>query len=245
MHYLAGRLAYRRRDYEVAARAFHQAQELHPHWRARRWLGKSLSQLGRLEEAEATLLALLAEHPEVHLDLAWVYERREQPERAIKQVDAHLERCPDDDFAKAQRLRLKSRSLAPEDLIEEIQTLDDLGEDIPQDVLGTYVQRLLESGQGAAARSCVESRQERLDPRTALSVAWVCYRLKAYDLALGLFLRVVPQRLGDVKLLGALEAAAIRCHRVQEVIERYQPYLESEPRLYGRTRRLEKHVPAP
>ncbi len=242
IHYLAGRVAYGRRDYRAAVRAFGEANDLHPHWRARRWLGKASSQLGQLDEAEATLLALVADHPLVHRDLAWVYERRDDAARALHHANAYLELHPDDSFVKAQRMRLMGRTLDTEELIDEVETLEDLGEAVPREILPTYVERLLASGRGADARRFVASRCQDLPARELVAVAWAGYHLQAYDLALELFLRVLSECAGDVKFLAAIESAAIKCRRVAELVEHYTELGTCYPRLYGRCKRLRKHL---
>lgn len=242
VHYLAGRSAYLDRDYATAASRFREADRIHPHDTARRWLGKSLSQVGELAEAESVLTALVASHPPVHRDLAWVYERMEDTEQALHHVKAHLAHYPGDPLASAQRLRLQSRRLGAGELLEEVEALEELGEEVPAELAETYVRRLLETGNGPAARRFVEESTEGMPARELASIAWTCYRLKAFDLALGLFHRILPERLEDVKLLSAIENAAKKCERVPELLERYEVLAREQPKLFGRGKRLAKHT---
>lgn len=240
IHFLAGRTAYRRRQYVDAVRSFREAGELRPRWAASRWLGKALSQLGHLDEAEAILLGLLPAHPVVHGDLAWVYERRGDNERALEAVEAHLRHFPDDEFHAAQRLKLKGVALSAEELDAEVDDLEDLGEEVPPEIVPTYVRRLLETGRGADARRFVEARRDELPPATLLSVAWAAHKLSAFDLALGLFITCVPDQLGNPKFVAAAARAARACNRTDELAARYRECAASDPRGFGLAKRLEK-----
>lgn len=240
IHYLAGRLHYQTRNYPAALREFAESERIHPHWITQRWLGKTYTQTGQLAEAEAQLLTLVAEHPAVMRDLSWVYERMDDPVRALDTLERYLEARPDDEFAQAQRLRLRSQALAPEDLTAEVNALLDLGEDVDAEMLVTYIQRLLETGHGEAARRAVAEREKQLDARTAARIAWVCHRLRAFDLSMQLFLIALPEHLTDFKLLSALESAAAQCNRITEVIDRYEVLANDERRLYGRIKSLQR-----
>jgi hypothetical protein len=100
------------------------------------------------------------------------------------------------------------------------------------------VQRLFETGQTVKARGEVARRLGELDAKTGSSVAWVCYRAKAYDLACTLFLAHLRPNLSYFKYLNALEAAAARCGRIEDVAEAYRSYAPEMPRLHGRLRSL-------
>ncbi|MGI9301788.1 MAG: hypothetical protein ACR2RB_03640, partial [Gammaproteobacteria bacterium] len=213
---------------------------LYASWLTRRWLGKTHSQLGQLAEAEALLLELLPDHPAVALDLAWVCERKDDLQHALEYVERYLARQPGDNFALAQRLRLRARTLEPQDLATEVQSLLEFGEEVAPEIFTAHIQRLLETGQGEEARSAIAEYEPQLDARSAASLAWVCHHLRAFDLAVRLFLRGLPAHLSNVKYLSALEADAVRCARVDELIECYQAHAEQERRLYGRIKTLEK-----
>ncbi len=113
IQYLAGIAAYRRRDYKGAVERFGESQRLHPHWKHRRWLGKSLTQLGQLDAAEAELLPLSDQHPACLVDLAWNCERRGDIARALELLEQHHARFPDERFTLARIRRLKARELSP------------------------------------------------------------------------------------------------------------------------------------
>ena len=72
----------------------------------------------------------------------------------------------------------------------------------------------------------------------AARVGWVCYHHQAYDLATDLFLRSFDRNHGSAAFLSALEAAADRCRRLEEVISLYEAHAPDEKRLYGRRNRL-------
>jgi tetratricopeptide (TPR) repeat protein len=240
IHYLAGRLSYQEKDYRAALRHFTESLRIHPSWRTRRWLGKTHSQLGQLNEAEALLVELAPRFPAVYVDLAWVYERMDDVGRALACLEAYVDDHPKDAFAKAQRLRLRARASSPEDLVEEVENLRALGDDIPSELATTYVQRLLETGQGTEARRFIDESSDRLDRRAATLLAWVCYHLQAYDMALQLFSIALPAHLRDYKYLCAFESAAVQCHRIGEVIEHYAEHVEEEKTLHGWIKNLRR-----
>jgi len=136
----------------------------------------------------------------------------------------------------------KDRSLEPEALIEEVERLIAFGEQIPVSLFADYIEKLLHTGHGARAREEVRSRLTDLDPRAGVSVAWVCYRKQAYDVACDLFMSFLESNLGNVKYLTSLEAAAAKCNRLTEVIEAYKRLAESSPKLHGRLKTLFKRI---
>ncbi len=81
-----------------------------------------------------------------------------------------------------------------------------------------------------------------MDRKYAIRVAWICYHAMAYDLARTLFLQQLSAKLADRRLLVALEAAAGRCNRIQEVLEAYGVLLPQGHHLYGRVRNLSRRL---
>lgn len=244
IQYLAGKVYYRIKKYSEALQCFNESKIIHSHWRTLRWLGKTQTQLGQFSEAEATLVAVSAEHIVINFDLAWLYERMNQPSRALELVETYLAKKPDDEFAKAQRLRLRAQIQEPEALSDDVDTLLDLDEEIPVEMLPAYLRNLLESGQGKLARQFVLKYQTQFDEQTAASLGWICHRLQAYDLAMNLFIQGLAKRTNDVKYLSALESAARHCQRVEELIEQYASKAPDAKRLYGRKNQLEKWINA-
>lgn len=236
--FLAGKLAYRLKQYNVAEAHFSESRRLYPHWRTQYWLGKTLTQTGRLDEAEPLLLQVRDRFPTAHLELAWLYERRNDLQAAMKECDAFLALQPDHAFANERRMRIKARMLEPESFIEEIGTLAELGEEVPPALFPDYVQNLFDMGQTVKARDEVSRAAGRLDPKTASRTAWVCYKAQAYDLACTLFLAHLRANLSYFKYLNALEAAAARCGRTADVVEAYRSCAAEMPRLHGRLRSL-------
>lgn len=239
VRYLAGRLAYRHKSYDQAVEHLRESDRLYPHWRTRRLLGKALTQAGELAEAEGILLGLVAEHPQVRGDLAWLYERRGRFEAALEQLDRHLERFPKDPLARDQRLRLQARLADPDTVAEDVASLQAVGEEVPAEILLVYCEELLAAGREEEVRRLVSGRTA-LAPRLPHRLGWSCYKAGCYELAYDLFLRELPDHTGDPKFLNAFEAAARRCRRLEEVIELYAAHAPEEPRLYGRLRRLER-----
>lgn len=245
IHYLAGRVFYQAKNYPEAFRYFSESNALHAHWRTRRWLGKTQTQRGEFIEAEAILIALHPGYMAINLDLAWLYERMNQPERALKHVETFLREYPEQEFATQQRLRLRAMTLEPELLSEDVEALLELDEEVPSEMLPAYLQHLLASGQGQTARKFVTTYRETFDQPTAASLAWICHRLQAYDLAMCLFLDGLPTRIRDVKYLSALESAAHHCNRVEELIPRYEVCANEDKHFYGRIKRLRKRLYKP
>jgi tetratricopeptide (TPR) repeat protein len=240
IQFWAGRAHYQQRDYPQAVACFLESERLYPHWRTQRWQGKSYTQMGAFTKAEPLLLGLLERHDVVAPDLAWMYERMERFEQAIDYLKPYLERHPQDSFVRAQWERLQSRALDAEELVEEVETLQALDERPSGAMLATYVERLLETGQGERVRELMAKEAPGMDMHTAASVGWACHRLQAYDLALQLFLKALPENLNYYKYLGALEDSARHCHRIPELIEAYRIHAPEQKGLYGRIKKLEK-----
>ena len=239
VHFLAGRLDYKRKRYAAAAEHFEESARLHPSWRAARWRGKALTELGHLDDAEAILVPLAESQTVVLRDLAWLYDRRGDVARAGRTLDRYLERRPDDRLAKAHRLKLRAREATPQEIEEEVQGLGELGEPVAPALLEAHVDALLADGRTADARHHIDERLAgSIEPPEAASLAWVCYRRQAYDLAVALFARALPRYTGDAKLISALEAAARRAGRVDEVVVLYEKLALDDRRFYGRIRRL-------
>jgi tetratricopeptide (TPR) repeat protein len=236
--FLAGKVAYRLKDYKAAESHFRESHSIYPHWRTQYWLGKTLTQSGRLEEAESLLLEARERTTNVLLELAWLYERRNDLQAALKAYDEFLAVHPGHSFALEQRLRIKARMLEPETLIEEVGTLADLGEDVPAALFPEYVQKLFETGRTLEARQQITAKMGTLDAKTGSRVAWICYRAKAYDLACTLFLAHLRANLSYYKYLNALESAAERCGRIPQVLEAYRAYAAETPSLHGRSKSL-------
>lgn len=236
--YLAAEAAYRRRDYAAAERWARESDRLHPHWRARRLLGQTLTQIGHLDEAEAVLTSLLGEHPVCHRDLAWLYERKGEVARALKCVEAYRRDRPEDAALSAQRQRLRARQLDADELLDEIEGLVALGEDVPAALVPEYAEALLRGGRVTEVRRFVGTRSGSIDSTVRTRLAWVCYRHQAHDLAFDLFVGTFREHRDDRKFLSAFEAAARRSGRLEEVIELYGEHAPEARHLYGRVRRL-------
>ncbi len=242
-HYLGGHVAYSNKDYSRAVQYFREAQHLQPHWKYRRWLGKALTQKGELDEAEALLLELSAEGREFPSDLAWLYERKGDLGRAIALLEQQIKQHPDDAFLKDQLQRLRVRELDPEEVQEEMELMQALGEGPPEEMIPEYVRSLLTTGQGAKARDYVSRESAAWSTRTLRSVAWDCHHLQAYDLATPLFLEVFSEEKHNVKFLAALEKAADRCGKLEELIAHLEAHAPEDKRLYGRLNKLLRRLP--
>lgn len=238
IRFLAGQAAYRAREYDAALEQFRESERLHPDGWTRVQIGCTLTQIGRFDEAEAVLTALTSRYVHAWRDLAWLHERKGDAARALEACERYLEHRADDPVARSQRTRLRARITAPAEFIDEVETLRDLGEDVSPELVPEYVDTLIRSGRSKEARQFLAEAGAALDPSIKARVAWIAYRLQAYDLALDYFIDVFPTHGRNVKLSTAMEAAARRVHRVDRVIALYAAHAVEDRRLYGRIKRL-------
>lgn len=240
---LAGRFHYGEREYAEALHHLQESERLHSSSWTRRFVGRTLTQLGRFDEAEATLLGVVTNIPAARRELAWLYERRRDDARALAECERYLELAPEDTLARAQRRRLRARELSPEDLGEEVEGMLALGEDVAPEVVPEYVEGLFKTGEAARARAFVAKHAERWDDRVRTSVAWVTYRHQAFDVAFDLFATVFDLHRKNPKFINSFEAAARRADRIARAIALYERHAPSDPRLHGRIKRLSKELP--
>ena len=242
VQYRAGIAAYRLRNYSLAAERLRESRRLHPHWKFSRWLGKTLTQLGELERAEGLLAELVESHPVCLTDLAWVHERRGDPARALELLEAHRKRFPDDAFVAARIKRLRTRGLSPEEILQEMALLEELGEEAPPELESAFVRSLLAPGQGKRARELVRERRRTWSREQIREVAWDSYRLQAFDLACELLLQLFPGERSNFKYMNTLERTAQLCGRLDTLVERYESAAESDRTLYGRLKKLRRRL---
>jgi predicted Zn-dependent protease len=241
IHFLAGKVEYRMKNYTEAESRFRESQRVFPHWQALHWLGKTLTQTGRYDEAEALLLSVREHTGSALLDLAWLYERKNDLESALQKIEEYLVGHPGDPYASAQHLRLKAKMLEPEALIEEVDALAEHGEKVSDDLFLEYVERLFATGQTPRARDEVNRRMVALDEKPGVRLAWICYRARAYDLSCALFLNYLRgPNLTNYKYLAALESAARQCKRLPQVLDLYRSLAGQAPHLHGRIKHLRK-----
>lgn len=240
VRYLAGRVAYQEARYEDAAAQLREAEALRSSAPSRRWLAKALTNAGHLDEAEPILVSLDAQGYSVALDLAWLQERRGDVPRARALIDKHLKAHPDDEYAQRAARRLAANRLDPTDVLEEVETLEELGEELPPELFEPYLRALLTKGQVTAAREFIAAREGSLRPRQALSLGWACRKLGAHDLAVRLFLAGLSSSPSNVKLLNSLEHSARLVNRLADLLPVYEALAPRAPNLYGRAKKLER-----
>jgi len=240
IHYLAGRVAYRERRYEEALAHLEESLRVCSHWMTRHWIGKSLTQLGRFDQAEAVLNGVVAEHPHAGCDLAWLYERMGDGPRAVQVLETFLNRFPNDTYATRQLQRLRAKNLDPDRLVEEIETLLALGEELPLGVFPEYIERLLSSGQGKLARERIAGHADHMSPVDATRLAWICHRLQASDMACRLFLKTMAHNAQSPKYRTALFSDVIRAGCIDSAIATLREHSGTHRVLWGLIRRLEK-----
>lgn len=243
IQFSAGQAAYRQKNYGAAVQCFRESMRLFPHNLSQQWLAKTLTQLGEFDEAESLLIALATNSAKAYLDLAWLYERKQQYERALEYLARHLEAAPDDHFALAQQQKLRARQMQPEHLVAEVDTLLEYGEAVSEEILPEYLERLFTTGQAAKARQLISDNAATWPARLADRVAWACHKLQIYDLAYDLFLVNFTAQRRNFKYLSALETCAKRCLRVAALIAFYEQHAVDERALYGRIRILQRHLP--
>lgn len=238
--FLAGKLAYRQKHYDLAEARFRESRRIYPSSQNQYWLGKTLTQIGRFDEAEPLLLAIREENPWSLLDLAWLHERRNDLEAALQCVGEFIQRHPGNSFAIQQQVRIRAKMLEPEALMEEVKALTDYGEGLPDALFPDFVDKLFETGETQRARDEIRKRHDSMQAKDGVKVAWVCYQRQAYDLACTLFLAHLRSNVSNFKYLAALEAAARKSNRLPQVIEAYRPLCAEARHLYGRCKLLAK-----
>jgi tetratricopeptide (TPR) repeat protein len=240
--FLAGKLTYQQKRYEQAEAHFRESLRLFPHWRGRHWLGKTLTQAGKLQEAESLLMSVVENNRRALLDLAWLHERRNDLDAALKVYDDFLLENPGNSYASEQKVRIKARMLEPEEFISEVSALTEMDEAVPAAIVPEFVQKLFDTGQSLRAREEVLERIKSLDAKTSVQVAWVCYRARAYDLACTIFLKHLGVNKSNFKYLNALESAADKCNRLRELMIAYEAFLPEEKHFYGRWKSLSRRT---
>ncbi len=242
IQFLAGRLAYRQKNYDRALPLFEESYRLHPSWQSERFIGQTQTQVGNFDAAEPLLLRLIDEHPVCLKDLAWLYERRNEFARAQSVINRYLRHFPGDAFAKQQLQRLQAHALPVADILDEVETLSSFDEDIPGALLNEYVATRLTRGEGDAVRKWLLPRIEKLNARDARSLGWVCHKLNAYDLSFELLLKNFIEQSGNFKYLGALESSAEKSGQIERLIELYEQHVDEDRRFYGRIKRLSRRL---
>ena len=137
-----------------------------------------------------------------------------------------------------ERVHIRAKMMQTEDLINEVGALAELGEEIPAALFPEYVQKAFETGETLRAREEISARMQRMDGKTGVRVAWICYKARAYDLACTLFLAYLHDNKSNYKYLRALESAAEKFNRLPEVAAAYQAFLPEDRHFYGRWRSL-------
>lgn len=242
IQYLAGVLAYKQKEYAGAERLLNESLKLRDNWQTRHWLGKALTQAGKLAEARPILEQLVAEHPECRTSLAWLYERLGDTARALTAAEKCLAERPGDRFVAAQVKRLRAHMLPPDELQQDVEALVEHGEEIPAELFPEYVETLLKSGQSGRARDVIYGRFDKIDHKLAMRIGWTCYKLQAYDIALRLFTKAFPAHREDFKMLAALERSADRCGAIESLIRLYSEHVKEDRRFFGRIRALKDRM---
>ena len=242
IHYLSGKLAYRQKHYTRALTAFEQSYRLHAHWSIEWFIAKTLTQSGHFERAEPLLLRLVTQHPVCLLDLAWLYERKQQYSKALSKVEQYLKFYPQNNFARKKLQGLQVHQLSTRQLVEEVQTLNEFDANIPSDLLSEYISDRLSHGDSKAIRQWLNSHLQNIKPGDALQPGWACFHGNAFDLAYTLMVREFSSQHENDKYRRALETSAERSGQLEELIDVYQQYTEHDPRFFGRIVKLSKRL---
>ncbi len=242
IHYLAGLVAYRQKNYKRALAAFEESNKLYPNWRTQRYIGKTCTQSGHFETAESQLLPLISNHPVCLLDLAWLYERKSQYTRALTMLEQYLRYKPLDSFAEQQKQRLQAHALSPDQIQDEVASLNDFGEHIPIGLLIEFVRTEITQGRGRMVREMLMPRVEKLESKEAVQLGWACYHLNVYELAFVLMMRDFAKQYNNFKYRAALEVSAERSGRLDDIISLYERFSETDKRFFGRIARLKKRI---
>lgn len=243
IHFLAGLFHYKSRRYAQARPCFEESGKLHPFWGTSRYLAKTLSQMASTrDEAEAILLPLARQHPECWIDLAWVYQQKQDIERAVEATERYLEVEPQNEFARSRLQSLKAKLLDPGDVQAEVELLLELGEPVSNELLGSYFEALLKTGQMQRARDFFAAQARQLSGRAATGIGWVAYQLKAHDLAVDWFLLGLDDNRRDFKFFSALEKAAELSGKGDAVLRAYKERIPADVHFHGHIKRLQKRL---
>ncbi len=240
--FLSGQSAYRVKSYKRAEAYFRESIRLFSHWKSRYWLGKTLTQSGVLDEARSLLEEAVVRFPPANRDLAWLFERKGDLERALACYEKLGPYQLISEHDKRQITRIKAKMLDPVELVDELETLSDLGEDIPLHLFKEYVEKLFQTGRGGKAREEIQARMEEMNAKIGTDVAWSCYHAKAYDLAFELFTRYFKENCMKPSFLNSLQFAARKCKRIEALLPIYEAYAPKNRNLYGRMKKLEREV---
>lgn len=240
--YLAGQAAFYQRDFKRAAKLLEESVRVFPHKYSKRWLAKSWTALRRFADAEALLLGLLDSEPYARADLAWLYECRGDWDRALWEIEKVLAHFPQSSSAKEQKLRLEAKSAGRSEVIEEVETLEELGEEVPEPLFSEYVKTLFTTGRPQQAREATVARKDGLAPGTLRDLAWTCYNLQVHDMAFELFLMIFEEQAANYKFLNSLENAARNAGKLEELALFYEERTGQHPNLFGRLHRLKTVV---
>jgi hypothetical protein len=184
------------------------------------------------------LIALASKGDACRPDLAWLYERRDERDRAVAQYELHLAEQPLDARARENLLRLRADTMDAEALVEEVAGLAALGEPVPAELRQPYLRALLHTARASAARVFVGALLDTIEPKAATSLGWVCYRAQAWDLAYDLLVRGLPARVTDPLHLNALQKSAAHAGRTDELAEVFTAHASKNGALHTRARKL-------
>ncbi len=242
IHLLAGKLAYKQKNYVSALPFFEESYRLYPNRYTERYIGKTLTQAGDFSRAEPILVRLASSQAIVLKDLAWLYERKNQFSKAQEAIRRYLKYNPRDEYAKSKLQQLQAHALPADQVIDEVQTLTDFDEEIPVGLLTEYTKVMLEKGRGGELRSWMQPQIPDMKNKDALQAGWVCHKLKAYDLAFELLIKDFASQYVNIKYRGAIELSAQNCGQLERLIELYEQYAERDHKFYGRATRLRKRL---
>jgi len=234
--FLAGKLAYRLKDYPTSAEHFRESHRLYAHWRSQYWLGKALTQKGDFEEALLMLEAVKDRAAYVLPDLAWLFERMGEIQQAVSVLEQYLS-DHEDSRAQTQLTRLRAKQMSPDQLGEEFATMMEFEDAVPDTLVTEFLANLLKTGQVVEARRYLDQHPTH-PPNISMQIAWQCYHYQQYDVALDRFLPGLERNIRNPKYLNALEYAARMCHRADMLNEHYSKLAPRYPQLYGRAKRL-------
>jgi hypothetical protein len=104
------------------------------------------------------------------------------------------------------------------------------------------VEALIRTGKPLELKQFVHDRLSTLTASAVRGAAWVCYRYQVYDLAYDLFQATFAEQRDNPKFLNALEFAAGRCGRLNDLVQLYSTHAAEDHRLYGRIRTLRRRI---
>lgn len=240
IHFISGKIFFRLRKYKKAEACFRTNQALFPSFSGTIWLAKALTNQQNFDEARSLLSRLDTSHPLVLQELAWLYERSQNDQKALECYEKALPLERNTKFLNRKVEELRAKLTDHAHFLEEMETLEALDEEIPDHLIKSYFEKQLAKGEQERVRQYYRANKSRFNPKLCNEVGWVCYRAKCYDLSFELFLAYFLHDSTYWKLNNALQKSAEMSGKTGQLVAVFRKLAKKQSNLYGRIKKLEK-----